>query len=247
MIGGGFAGLAADPAPRRARRWTVTLVDQHNFHTFQPLLYQVATAGLEPADIAYPVRTDLRARAQRDLPPRPGRRRSTSTPGAVRPRRRRHTRPTTTWSWPPAPPRSSSGSPGRAEHARPLYTLGDARRLRNHLLATLEAADAHPEDFDDGRPGVRRGGRRRHRRRDGRARWSSSSTSASGATGCASTPSAPGWCSSTPATGVLPAFRDEAGRYAARHAARPRRRGPPRHAGGRGDRPTGCASPTASG
>jgi NADH dehydrogenase len=44
------------------------------------------------------------------------------------------------------------GIAGAAEHARPLYTLGDARRLRNHLLATLEAADAHPEQFDDGAP-----------------------------------------------------------------------------------------------
>jgi len=44
------------------------------------------------------------------------------------------------------------GIAGASEHARPLYTLGDARRLRNHLLATLEAADAHPEDFEGGAP-----------------------------------------------------------------------------------------------
>ena len=35
-------------------------VDQHNFHTFQPLLYQVATVGLDAADVAYPIRTILR-------------------------------------------------------------------------------------------------------------------------------------------------------------------------------------------
>ena len=59
IVGGGFAGLAA------ARRLAdapveVEVVDQHNFHTFQPLLYEVATAGLDPADVAYPIRTVLR-------------------------------------------------------------------------------------------------------------------------------------------------------------------------------------------
>ena len=34
----------------------VILIDQHNFHTFQPLLYEVATADLDPADVAYPIR-----------------------------------------------------------------------------------------------------------------------------------------------------------------------------------------------
>jgi NADH dehydrogenase FAD-containing subunit len=38
----------------------VVVVDQHNFHTFQPLLYQVATTGLDAADVAYPIRTILR-------------------------------------------------------------------------------------------------------------------------------------------------------------------------------------------
>ena len=51
----------------------VTIVDQHNFHTFQPLLYQVATAGLDPADVAYPVRTIFGREPQRRLPPRPRR------------------------------------------------------------------------------------------------------------------------------------------------------------------------------
>jgi len=42
--------------------------------------------------------------------------------------------------------------PGASEHSFPLYTLADARRLRNHVLGRLEAADAHPEDFDGGAP-----------------------------------------------------------------------------------------------
>ncbi len=59
IIGGGFAGLAAARALARAPV-QVTLVDRRNHHVFQPLLYQVATAALSPADIAAPIRTILR-------------------------------------------------------------------------------------------------------------------------------------------------------------------------------------------
>lgn len=59
IIGGGFGGLAAARALAGASV-QVTLVDRSNHHLFQPLLYQVATAGLSPADIAYPIRTVLR-------------------------------------------------------------------------------------------------------------------------------------------------------------------------------------------
>jgi NADH:ubiquinone reductase (H+-translocating) len=59
IVGGGFAGLAA---ARRLRNvdCDVTIVDRHNHHVFQPLLYQVATAGLSPGDIASPIRWILR-------------------------------------------------------------------------------------------------------------------------------------------------------------------------------------------
>jgi NADH:quinone reductase (non-electrogenic) len=59
IIGGGFGGLFAARALRRARI-RITLVDRHNHHVFQPLLYQVATAGLSPGDIAAPIRWILR-------------------------------------------------------------------------------------------------------------------------------------------------------------------------------------------
>lgn len=59
IIGAGFGGLAA--ARELARRNVrVTLIDQRNHHLFQPLLYQVATAGLSPADIAAPIRSIVR-------------------------------------------------------------------------------------------------------------------------------------------------------------------------------------------
>lgn len=59
IIGGGFGGLAVAKALAR-REVEVTLVDRRNVHVFQPLLYQVATGGLSPAEIASPLRAILR-------------------------------------------------------------------------------------------------------------------------------------------------------------------------------------------
>lgn len=55
ILGAGFAGLFTARGLRRAAV-EITVVDQHNYHLFQPLLYQVATAGLAPSDIAWPIR-----------------------------------------------------------------------------------------------------------------------------------------------------------------------------------------------
>ena len=62
IVGGGFGGLNAAKALRGAPV-QVTVVDRKNHHLFQPLLYQVATAGLSPADIASPIRSVLRRQA----------------------------------------------------------------------------------------------------------------------------------------------------------------------------------------
>jgi NADH:ubiquinone reductase (H+-translocating) len=59
IVGGGFGGLYAAKA-LRDQPVRVTLLDRRNHHVFQPLLYQVATASLSPADIAYPIRAILR-------------------------------------------------------------------------------------------------------------------------------------------------------------------------------------------
>ena len=59
ILGGGFSGLYAAQALRRAPL-RITLVDRRNFHLFQPLLYQVATGWLSPADIASPLRAVLK-------------------------------------------------------------------------------------------------------------------------------------------------------------------------------------------
>lgn len=62
IVGGGFGGLYAAKSLRHAPV-SVTLVDRRNFHLFQPLLYQVATGGLSPANIAYPLRATLKHQA----------------------------------------------------------------------------------------------------------------------------------------------------------------------------------------
>jgi NADH dehydrogenase len=59
IVGAGFGGLTATQA-LAAAPVDVTLIDRRNYHLFQPLLYQVATAGLSPADIAYPIRSIVR-------------------------------------------------------------------------------------------------------------------------------------------------------------------------------------------
>ena len=59
VVGAGFGGLAVVRGLRHAEV-DVTLVDRHNYHLFQPLLYQVASALLDPSDIAHPVRSILR-------------------------------------------------------------------------------------------------------------------------------------------------------------------------------------------
>jgi len=59
IIGGGFGGLYAAKTLAKTEA-SITLVDRRNYHLFQPLLYQVATAALNPSDIAAPIRAVLR-------------------------------------------------------------------------------------------------------------------------------------------------------------------------------------------
>ena len=55
IVGGGFAGIACAKGLKKSG-FQVVLMDRHNYHTFQPLLYQVATGGLEPDSISFPLR-----------------------------------------------------------------------------------------------------------------------------------------------------------------------------------------------
>lgn len=67
VIGGGFGGLAAAKALAKSKNLKITLVDKRNYHLFQPLLYQVAMAGLSPAEIAYPLRSLLASHDQVEI------------------------------------------------------------------------------------------------------------------------------------------------------------------------------------
>ena len=66
IVGGGFAGLYHAKGLKRAAV-QVTLIDRRNHHLFQPMLYQVATAALNPADIASPIRSILRRQPNADV------------------------------------------------------------------------------------------------------------------------------------------------------------------------------------
>ena len=66
IVGAGFGGLSAAKALRRCAA-AVTVIDRRNYHLFQPLLYQVATAGLSPADIAAPIRGIVRDQANTEV------------------------------------------------------------------------------------------------------------------------------------------------------------------------------------
>ena len=66
VIGGGFAGLNFVKHVD-FNRYSVTLIDKNNFHCFPPLFYQVASAGLDPASICFPLRRELRKLKNRNI------------------------------------------------------------------------------------------------------------------------------------------------------------------------------------
>src|SRR5262249_6221929 len=139
VLGAGFAGLRA--VRRLGRAGVPTLwIDARNYHCFVPLLYQVAIAGLEPQEIAYPARTIIRRlptvdfRLARIVAGDPERQLVTTASGDVI-----HYSQLIVATGGTA---ADFGIPGVREHTFRLYDLEDARALRNHLLRTLERAVA---------------------------------------------------------------------------------------------------------
>ena len=146
VVGAGFGGLECAKALAGAPV-DVTVVDRQNFHTFSPLLYQVATSALTPADVVFPVRGVFRGAPNVRV------RRGTVTAVDLGGRCVRlddgselaydvlvlAAGATTAWF----------GVPGAEEHALPLYGMGDAVRLRNHVLERFEGADAEPERTEE--------------------------------------------------------------------------------------------------
>ena len=147
VVGAGFGGLAV--AKRLARHpFQMTVVDHRNYHTFQPLLYQVATAGLEGESIAHPVRGIFHGHANVNF-------HVGTLSGVDLPGRTIHTAEGTSITWDrlvlaAGAVTSTFGIPGVAEHGFGLKSLADALRLRSHLLRQFELADADPSIVDDG-------------------------------------------------------------------------------------------------
>ena len=146
MIGAGFGGIGA--GTRLADLPVdVTIVDQRNHHVFQPLLYQVATACLSPADIALPVRgifqddenVDFRWATVEKID-FDGRLVHVDT-GAPLPYDYLIVAAGSETRW--------FGIPGVEEHALPMKTIEDATALRGHVLAQFERAAAEPDDLDE--------------------------------------------------------------------------------------------------
>jgi len=140
VVGAGFAGLAAVDALAGSGA-DVTLVDRHPYSTFQPLLYQVATAGLTSADVAYPLWAVARKRRARF-------RRGELT-GVDRERREVQLADGTRIGYDylvltTGVSAAFFGVAGAAEYALSLYTRHDAVVLRDELLAELEYLAADP-------------------------------------------------------------------------------------------------------
>jgi NADH dehydrogenase len=142
IVGGGFAGVGC--ARRLAGRddVRVTLIDRNNYHQFQPLLYQVATSQLAPSDVAYSLRKlfaddrNVAVKLAEVAEVDPEGRAVTTADGA---RIAGDVLVLAAGSQP-----NFFRTPGAEEHAFPLYTLDQARRLRSRILGVFEEADRNP-------------------------------------------------------------------------------------------------------
>jgi NADH:ubiquinone reductase (H+-translocating) len=148
IVGAGMAGLACARRLADHKHVRVTLLDQHNYHQFQPLLYQVATCQLAPSDVAFQMRKLFREHPNVDV--------KRAEVASVDPATRTATvgdggaysgdaLVVATGSVP-----NFFRTPGAEEHAFPLYSLDHATRLRSRILAAFEDADRDPSLLDQG-------------------------------------------------------------------------------------------------
>jgi NADH:ubiquinone reductase (H+-translocating) len=147
VLGGGFAGIGAAHKLKKSDA-DVVVVDKHDYHTFQPLLYQVATGLLEQPAVGHPIR-DLfhkqdNVRIHQD-----------EVTGIDLDARRVEFAELEALGYDYlvlglGAEVNFFGVEGAAEHAFPLYTLTDAVRLKNHVLKTWEEADLKPALVEDG-------------------------------------------------------------------------------------------------
>jgi NADH:ubiquinone reductase (H+-translocating) len=144
IIGSGFAGLTAAKELRKAPV-EITIVDRRNFHLFQPLLYQVAAAALNPSDIAYPIRSVFR--------------RQSNVVGVLLAEvvgvdsvdRKVHLADGSVLAFDylvaaTGASHSYFGHEEWSEHAPGLKTIEDALVMRRRILTAFEQAERHPEE-----------------------------------------------------------------------------------------------------
>jgi NADH dehydrogenase len=147
IVGGGFAGVGC--AKELAKHdLHVTLLDKHNYHQFQPLLYQVATAELSATDVGRPLRAIFRkdpsvlVKQVEVTKVDPETRSVTGDDGEAF---------SADYLVLAAGSRPNFfGTPGAEEHAFPLYSLTDAKNLRTRLFEVFEEADSNPDRIDQG-------------------------------------------------------------------------------------------------
>jgi NADH dehydrogenase len=147
ILGGGFAGIGAMQKLRRADA-DVVLVDRRGYHTFQPLLYQLATGLLDTSAVGHSLRDLLHDQENTSV------HQATVTGIDLEAREVRFDgMGPLTYDYLVVGLGAEVnffGTEGAAEHAFPMYTLLDAVRLKEHVLERWEAADKNPSLVEDG-------------------------------------------------------------------------------------------------
>jgi len=148
IVGAGFAGLGCAKALAGEDSVHVTLIDQRNYHQFQPLLYQVATSQLAATDIASSLRKTFHDDDNVDVKLAevttidPVAHSVTTAEGDT------YTGDVLVLA--AGAQANFFNTPGAAEHAFPLYSLADAERLRTRILTVFEDADRDPSLIERG-------------------------------------------------------------------------------------------------
>jgi NADH:ubiquinone reductase (H+-translocating) len=147
IVGAGFGGLGVAEQLGHVPV-EVTLIDRHNYHTFQPLLYQVATSLLNAEDVGAPVRGMFRH--QDNVTFRMATVTGVDAAGQKIQLEDGKQIPYDYLVLAGGATVNYFNTPGAAEHAFPLYTLANAIKLRNRILERFEAADRNRALIEDG-------------------------------------------------------------------------------------------------
>ena len=147
ILGAGFGGIGALKKLRDANV-RITIVDKRDYHTFQPLLYQVATDELGPTEVGFPIRELLHGHKNITYPS--GRSQKCRSGAKAGRDGRRRCDPYDYLVLALGAVVNFFHTPGADQYALPLYTMEDAIRLKEHILKTFEAVDKNPALMDDG-------------------------------------------------------------------------------------------------